>query len=97
MSSLFKAILFTVFSLHLLIYTFPLVINKYKFKRNSLSTKLSFLDSLLAGSLAGAIGFGAAYPFDSIKTKSQTLAASLLQSNISKLNTFKSNKYFLSI
>ena len=33
------------------------------------------LISLASGSVAGALGVGVAYPFDSLKTKSQTYAA----------------------
>ncbi|KAJ1404966.1 mitochondrial carrier domain-containing protein [Ochromonadaceae sp. CCMP2298] len=38
--------------------------------------------SLVAGSFAGAIGVGASYPLDSIKTKSQTLASSGEQTSL---------------
>ena len=45
-------------------------------KRSAATESLNTLVSLGAGSFAGAIGIGTAYPFDALKTKAQIYAAS---------------------
>ena len=61
----------------------PLQYNKELFqsgRARTISNRLVMTDSsqlvvsLLSGSIAGAIGLGVAYPFDSVKTKAQTLS-----------------------
>jgi ABC-type uncharacterized transport system permease subunit len=66
-------------SMHLLditeAFVHPVFPVKHAQVRRSILTKHSMfsaaLTSILAGSVAGAVGVGVAYPFDSLKTKAQ--------------------------
>lgn len=51
----------------------PEAIGTMSAKKRAVNRMITFIVSLLAGAVAGAVGVGVAYPFDSVKTKQQTM------------------------